>query len=218
MYDQSQLSIIRKRKRVDSAKNSNKNSKKSTLKISCLETRIILHHRSSRSTHSEPTDTTNICRRNKNFNLRDTRVEHADSRKNSSSGWIRISDRQVRLPVWPRVLPRTRLQFPPHSIFTVWTPSVHLFPQVSWSRKGEERVLLARRISRIFVMEGGGARVALPPLPVARPANARLLFGHVEIATWTAELERDKGELGWKLGVRVHLRVKFSRGFFSNGR
>lgn len=84
------------------------------------------------------------------------------------SGWIRISDRQVRLPAWPRVLLRTRLQFPPHSIFTVRTPSVHLFPRVSRSRGGGKRECCLLHEFHEFSW-WRGARVVLPPLPVARP-------------------------------------------------
>lgn len=50
----------------------------------------------------------------------------------------------------------------------------------------KERVLLARRISRIFVMEEEASSTS------GRPT----LWSHRN-----RELERDKGELGWKLGV-----------------
>lgn len=54
----------------------------------------------------------------------------------------------------------------------------------------KERVLLARRISRIFVMEG--------------EASSRASSTSGRPTLWSRrnrELERDKGELGWKLGV-----------------
>ena len=50
----------------------------------------------------------------------------------------------------------------------------------------KERVLLVRRISRIFVMEEEASSTS------GRPT----LWSHRN-----SELERDKGELGWKLGV-----------------
>lgn len=64
----------------------------------------------------------------------------------------------------------------------------------------KERVLLARRISRIFVKWRGGLRVALPPLPAGQR------FGHVEIANWNETRENWGGNWGW-----CDLRVKFSR-------
>lgn len=146
------------------------------------------------------TDTTNICRRNKNFNLRDTRVEHADRRKNSSS---RIRLDQDFWPAGPTSGLATRLTENTSAISAAFhfhganafRPPVPASFTIERGRK--ERVLLARRISRIFVMEGGTSRASSTS---GCTANARLRFGHVEIATWTAELERDKGELGWKLG------------------
>lgn len=54
----------------------------------------------------------------------------------------------------------------------------------------KERVLLVRRISRIFVMEG--------------EASSRASSTSGRPTLWSRrnrELERDKGELGWKLGV-----------------
>lgn len=152
-------------------KNCNKNSKKSTRKINpifCLETRILLHHRSPRS----------IWIQIRQISVGETRISICVMRVSSmpivgkiprpESGWIRISDRQVRLPAWPRVLLRTRLQFPPHSIFTVRTPSVHLFPRVSRSRGGGKRECCLLDEFHEFSW-WRGARVVLPPLPVARP-------------------------------------------------
>lgn len=55
----------------------------------------------------------------------------------------------------------------------------------------KERVLLARRISRIFVKWRGGLRVALPPLPAGQR------FGHVEIANWNETRENWGGNWGW---------------------
>lgn len=141
-------------------------------------------------------DTTNICRRNKNFNLRDARVEHADRRKNSSSriwsaGSEFLTGSSDFRPGHARLTLRTRPQFPPHSIFTARTPSVRPPVPSSFIIEGrKERVLLARRISRIFVMEG--------------EASSRASSTSGRPTLWSRrnrELERDKGELGWKLGV-----------------
>ena len=119
-------------------------------------------------------DTTNICRRNKNFNLRDARVEHADRRKNSSSriwsagsefltgssdfrpGHARLTRGHVRNFRRIPFSPRERLPF------------VHLFPRVSWSKEEgvEERESVACSTNFTNFRDGGGGFLHF------RPANA----------------------------------------------